>query len=96
MAIEQILNSGVVATYNVAVAKEIGLEGAIVLNTMKQIRKRQDGYISCETDILVDLTGLSPVDVQYALLKLMDLGYIETNRAFIGEDWTKYYLYKIK
>ena len=96
MAIEQILNSGVVATYNVAVAKEIGLEGAIVLNTMKQIRKRQDGYISCETDILVDLTGLKPVDVQYALLKLMDLGYIETNRAFIGEDWTKYYLYKIK
>ena len=96
MTIEEILNSGVVATYNVAVAKEIGLEGAIVLNTMKQIRKRQDGYISCETDTLADLTGLSPVDVQYALLKLMDLGYIETNRVFIGEDWTKYYLYKIK
>ena len=96
MTVEEILNSGLVATYNVAVAKEIGLEGAIILNTMKQLRRRQDGYISCETDTLADLTGLKPVDVQYALLKLMDLGYIETNRVFIGEDWTKYYLYKIK
>ena len=96
MTIEEILNSRVVATYNVAVAKEIGLEGAIVLNTMRQLKREQDSYISCETDTLADLTGLKPVDVQYALLKLMDLGYIETNRAFIGEDWTKYYLYKIK
>ena len=93
---EEILNAGVVVTYNLALAKKIGLAEAIVLSTMKQLPRRQDGYISCETDTLADLTGLSPVDVQYALLKLMDLGYIESDHVFIGEDWVKHYLYKIK
>lgn len=96
MTIEEILNSGVVAAYNVAVAKEIGLEEVIILNTMKQLRRRQDGYISCETDILVDLTGLSATVVERCLRRLIELKYIETKVFFIGEDWVKHYLYKIK
>lgn len=96
MTMEEILNAGVVVAYNLALAKKIGLAEAIVLSTMKQLPRRQDGCISCETDTLADLTGLKPVDVQYALLNLMDLGYIESDRVFIGEDWVEYYLYKIK
>lgn len=77
MTMEEILNAGMVATYNVALAKEIGLEEAITLSTIKQLKRSQEDYISCATDALVDLTGLTEIQVQGALDNLVKLDYLD-------------------
>lgn len=51
MTIEEILNAGMVVTYNVALAKEIGLAEAIILNTIKQAGMTENGYVSYSSDV---------------------------------------------
>ncbi len=49
MTIEEILNAGMVVTYNVALAKEIGLVEAVILN-IKQAGMTENGYVSYSSD----------------------------------------------
>lgn len=49
MTIEEILNSSMVVTYNVALAKEIGLAEAIILNTIKQAGMTENGLKELES-----------------------------------------------
>ena len=73
MTIEEMLNAGMVVTYNVALAKEIGLAEAIILNTIKQAGMTEN-YSS---DVWTDLTGLTEKQAQKALDNLVKLGYLD-------------------
>ena len=77
MTMEEILNAGMVVTYNVALAKEIGLAEAIILNTIKQAGMTENGYVSYSSGVWTNLTGLTEKQAQKALDNLVKLGYLD-------------------
>ena len=86
MEVAKILNAGVSAAYNVDIAKQYGINEAIVLNKLvflHQFNKRDDGFTWYTTKDWEEHTALSYYQVRKALEHLADEGIIEIKNTYI-------------
>ena len=92
MEVSKILNAGVSAAYNVDIAKQYGINEAIVLNKLvflHQFNKREDGFTWYTTKDWEEHTALSYYQVRKALEHLADEGIIEIKNTYIQGTTTK-------
>ena len=74
------------ASYDVGIAKELGLASAILLNKIMYLSKytsREDGYCWRTAKELEDELGLSQYQQKLAIQKLEEAGIIETKNTYI-------------
>ena len=92
MNVNDILKSGVSAGYNVDIAREFGINEAIVLNKLvylHQIAKRGDGFTWYTAKDWKEHTGLSYYQVNKALQHLVNAGIVEVKNTYIQGTTTK-------
>ena len=92
MNVNDILKSGVSAGYNVDIAREFGINEAIVLNKLvylHQIAKRGDGFTWYTAKDWKEHTGLSYYQVNKALQHLANAGIVEVKNTYIQGTTTK-------
>ena len=92
MNVNDILKSGVSAGYNVDIAREFGINEAIVLNKLvylHQIAKRGDGFTWYTAKDWKEHTGLSYYQVNKALQHLVNAGIVEVKNTYIQGTITK-------
>ena len=92
MNVNDILKSGVSAGYNVDIAREFGINEAIVLNKLvylHQIAKRGDGFTWYTAKDWKEHTGLSYYQVNKALQHLVKAGIVEVKNTYIQGTTTK-------
>ena len=92
MNVNDILKSGVSAGYNVDIAREFGINEAIVLNKLvylHQIAKRGDGFTWYTAKDWKEHTGLSHYQVNKALQHLVNAGIVEVKNTYIQGTTTK-------
>ena len=92
MNVNDILKSGVSAGYNVDIAREFGINEAIVLNKLvylHQISKRGDGFTWYTAKDWKEHTGLSYYQVNKALQHLVNAGIVEVKNTYIQGTTTK-------
>ena len=92
MNVNDILKSGVSAGYNVDIAREFGINEAIVLNKLvylHQIAKRGDGFTWYTAKDWKEHTGLSYYQVNKALQHLVSAGIVEVKNTYIQGTTTK-------
>ena len=92
MNVNDILKSGVSAGYNVDIAREFGINEAIVLNKLvylHQIAKRVDGFTWYTAKDWKEHTGLSYYQVNKALQHLVNAGIVEVKNTYIQGTTTK-------
>ena len=92
MNVNDILKSGVSAGYNVDIAREFGINEAIVLNKLvylHQIAKRGDGFTWYTAKGWKEHTGLSYYQVNKALQHLVNAGIVEVKNTYIQGTTTK-------
>jgi hypothetical protein len=74
------------ASYDIGIAKELGLASAVLLNKLMYLSKftpREDGYCWRTQKELEDELGLTRYQQELAIQKLEEAGYIETKNTFI-------------
>ena len=92
MNVNDILKSGVSTGYNVDIAREFGINEAIVLNKLvylHQIAKRGDGFTWYTAKDWKEHTGLSYYQVNKALQHLVNAGIVEVKNTYIQGTTTK-------
>ena len=92
MNVNDILKSGVSAGYNVDIAREFGINEAIVLNKLvylHQIAKRGDDFTWYTAKDWKEHTGLSYYQVNKALQHLVNAGIVEVKNTYIQGTTTK-------
>ena len=92
MNVNDILKSGVSAGYNVDIAREFGINEAIVLNKLvylHQMAKRGDGFTWYTAKDWKEHTGLSYYQVNKALQHLVNAGIVEVKNTYIQGTTTK-------
>ena len=92
MNVNDILKSGVSAGYNVDIAREFGINEAVVLNKLvylHQIAKRGDGFTWYTAKDWKEHTGLSYYQVNKALQHLVNAGIVEIKNTYIQGTTTK-------
>ena len=92
MNVNDILKSGVSAGYNVDIAREFGINEAILLNKLvylHQIAKRGDGFTWYTAKDWKEHTGLSYYQVNKALQHLVNAGIVEVKNTYIQGTTTK-------
>ena len=92
MNVNDILKSGVSAGYNVDIAREFGINEAIVLNKLvylHQIAKLGDGFTWYTAKDWKEHTGLSYYQVNKALQHLVNAGIVEVKNTYIQGTTTK-------
>ena len=92
MNVNDVLKSGVSAGYNVDIAREFGINEAIVLNKLvylHQIAKRGDGFTWYTAKDWKEHTGLSYYQVNKALQHLVNAGIVEVKNTYIQGTTTK-------
>jgi hypothetical protein len=92
MNVNDVLKAGVSAGYNVDIAREFGINEAIVLNKLvylHQMAKRSDGFTWYTAKDWEKHTALSYYQVNKALQHLVDKGIVEVKNTYIQSTTTK-------
>lgn len=92
MNVNDVLKAGVSAGYNVDIAREFGINEAIVLNKLvylHQMAKRSDGFTWYTSKDWEKHTALSYYQVNKALQHLVDKGIVEVKNTYIQSTTTK-------
>ena len=92
MNVNDVLKAGVSAGYNVDIAREFGINEAIVLNKLvylHQMSKRSDGFTWYTAKDWEKHTALSYYQVNKALQHLVDKGIVEVKNTYIQSTTTK-------
>lgn len=98
MNVNDVLKAGVSAGYNVDIAREFGINEAIVLNKLvylHQMAKRSDGFTWYTTKDWEKHTALSYYQVNKALQHLVDKGIVEVKNTYIQGTTTKAKHYRL-
>lgn len=98
MNVNDVLKAGVSAGYNVDIAREFGINEAIVLNKLvylHQMAKRSDGFTWYTAKDWEKHTALSYYQVNKALQHLVDKGIVEVKNTYIQSTTTKAKHYRL-
>ena len=98
MNVNDVLKAGVSAGYNVDIAREFGINEAIVLNKLvylHQMAKRSDGFTWYTAKDWEKHTALSYYQVNKALQHLVDKGIVEVKNTYIQCTTTKAKHYRL-
>lgn len=98
MNVNDVLKAGVSAGYNVDIAREFGINEAIVLNKLvylHQMAKRSDGFTWYTAKDWEKHTALSYYQVNKALQHLVDKGIVEVKNTYIQGTTTKAKHYRL-
>jgi hypothetical protein len=96
--VNDVLKAGVSAGYNVDIAREFGINEAIVLNKLvylHQMAKRSDGFTWYTAKDWEKHTALSYYQVNKALQHLVDKGIVEVKNTYIQGTTTKAKHYRL-
>lgn len=91
-------NGNISASYDVDIAKELGLPASALLNKLNYLSrysKREDGYCWKTSKELEDELGITRRQQELAIKKLEDAGYIKTKNTYIQGTQVKCKHFKV-